>query len=412
MPTRRGWAAFAAGLSLWVAARLVGSPDLHILAVGTLTLPLLALLFVRWTNVRLSIRRHLSSTRVFAGTRVDVDLVVENLGRGTTSFLLLEDARPAALGRPARLVVSGIPPRNSQTVHYSIPCRQRGRYRIGPLSIFVTDPFGLARSALESTAAGELIVYPQVEDIGAGHLVSQGAGAGESAVRHLHRSAAEFYTMREYVTGDDLRRIHWPSVAKTGSLMIRQDEATRRSSATVFLDNRQEVLGGRGLPGFERAVSVAASVGRALTRTGFAVRLATADSPATVVTEELLLETLANIGPSRAHGTADVLKGLRAGSLGDATLVYVSAPPSGADLPVITRVGSAFGRKVAVFVYPAPPQSLAEDAASEIRSRAGAARASLLRSGWDVYTIAPDGRLADTWQNHETKRLRAVASSS
>ena len=66
MPTRRGWAAIAAGLSLWVAARLLGSPDLHILAVGLVVLPVIAALYVRWSRVRLGIRRHISPVRVFA----------------------------------------------------------------------------------------------------------------------------------------------------------------------------------------------------------------------------------------------------------------------------------------------------------------------------------------------------------
>ena len=205
MPTRRGWAAIAAGLSLWIAARLIGSPDLHMLSVGLLVLPLITILYVRWTRVRLGIRRHLSPSRVFAGSRSVMDLTVENLGRTTTSFLLLEDAMPASLGRPARLVVSGVPPRNKQTVSYSIVCRQRGRYRVGPLTIYVSDPFGLARVRLQTSGSSDLLVYPQIEDLDGRHLTSQGVGAGESTVRHLYRSAAEFYTMREYVTGDDLR---------------------------------------------------------------------------------------------------------------------------------------------------------------------------------------------------------------
>src|SRR3989442_14007882 len=184
---------------------------------------------------------------------------------------------------------------------------------------------------MPSPTTPELVVYPEVEAIEPWRLGIQGAGSGESAARHLHRSAAEFYTMREYVTGDDLRRIHWPSVAKTGVLMIRQDEATRRSSATVFLDNRVEALGGHGAPSFERAVSVAASVGRAMIRAGFTLRLAAPDSAPTIMTEETLLEALAGAAPSRRHGTGDVLRGLRDGALADTTLAFVSAPPAGPD---------------------------------------------------------------------------------
>ncbi len=383
MPTRRGWAAVAAGLSLWIAARFIGSPDLHVLAVGIVVLPVVATLYVRWTRVRLGIRRHLAPARVYAGSRATVEVTVENLGRTTTSFLLMEDAIPAGLGKPARLVVSGIPPRNQQSATYTIACRRRGRYRVGPLTIFVSDPFGLARTRMNTAGASDLIVYPEVEDLDSGHLVSQGVGAGESAVRHLYRSAAEFYTMREYVTGDDLRRIHWPSVARSGQLMIRQDESTRRSSATVFLDNRAEVLGRAGSPTFERAVSIAASVGRGLIRAGFSVR-----------------------------GTSRVLRGLRSGSLADTTLAVVTAPPVGGDVATISRAGLGFGRKVAVFVQPITTGTASAEALAELSSRASAARVSLQRAGWEVHLVQPEGKLAETWQPRRAKKLQAAASSS
>jgi uncharacterized protein (DUF58 family) len=201
-------------------------------------------------------------------------------------------------------------------------------------------------------------------------------------------------------------------VAKSGALMIRQDETTRRSSATVFLDNRSETLGATGTPGFERAVSAAGSVGRALLHAGFVLRLATADSAPTIVTKEGLLEVLAGIGPSRARGTADVLRGLRSGSLADTTLALVTAPPSPGDVATITRVGMGFGRKVAVLVYPVAPRSAGVDAAAELTSRASAARISLQRAGWEVHLLPPDGRLTETWQAFTTRKLQPAGSSS
>src|ERR1051325_724394 len=132
--------------------------------------------------------------------------------------------------------------------------------------------------------------------------------------------------MREYVTGDDLRRIHWPSVAHTGQLMIRQDEATRRSIATLFLDNRSAALGGNGSPGFEKAVSVTASVGRLLLQAGFAVEFATLDRPSTPVAETRLLEPLCVVGPVRTRGISDALTAIRAAARADSSLAFVAAP--------------------------------------------------------------------------------------
>src|SRR5205823_6750610 len=133
MLTRRGWAALAAGLGLYIAARFVGSDDLHMVAVGIVALPFLSALFVHWNRVRLGIHRNLSAVRVFPGTRVTVTVAVENQGLSTTPFLLLEDTLPSNLGRSARLVVTGVPTGGTQRVSYSVVSRQRGRYTLGPL---------------------------------------------------------------------------------------------------------------------------------------------------------------------------------------------------------------------------------------------------------------------------------------
>ena len=135
MPTRRGWVTFGTGLAMWVAARLLGSRDLHMVAVGIAILPCLAIGFVRWSHPKLDVRRQLSTARTYPGARVTVTLTIENRGRATTPYLLLEDALPTALGSAARLVVTSIPPRNEHKVSYSVVARHRGRYVIGPLSV-------------------------------------------------------------------------------------------------------------------------------------------------------------------------------------------------------------------------------------------------------------------------------------
>ncbi len=99
--------------------------------------------------------------------------------------------------------------------------------------------------------------------------------------------------MREYQEGDDLRRIHWASVARTGQLMIRQDEASRRASGLVFVDTRAATLGQMRSPSFERGVSVAATLGTLLVRNGFQLRLGTADVQPAQVTEDRFMDVLA-----------------------------------------------------------------------------------------------------------------------
>jgi uncharacterized protein (DUF58 family) len=217
--------------------------------------------------------------------------------------------------------------------------------------------------------------------------------------------------MREYQVGDDLRRIHWPSVARRGRLMIRQDEAARRSTATVFLDTRVTALGQSGTPAFEKAVSAAASVGSLLGTAGFTIRLATAQGGPASLGQEALLDRLAGVGhaPNRALG--QLLAPLRAGGAGGTTLVVVTAPPPPAEVSVLTRTGTTFGSLIAVLVYPADPSSLPPEAAAQLEGQASSARLSLARAGWETYVIAPNAKLRDVWRVTRLRPLFSTASS-
>jgi hypothetical protein len=195
-------------------------------------------------------------------------------------------------------------------------------------------------------------------------------------------------------------------------VVVRMLHATRRSQATLFLDTRGAALGAYGSPGFERAVSVTATVGRALSRAGFALRLGMVDVRPVPVSEELLLETLAAAVPSRSKALIPSLTSLRGSSPADTTLAVVTAPPPAAELAAMTRVGTSFGRKLAVLVYPAPFASLAVEVAAELEGRASAARASLQRAGWSVYLVHPEGKLAEVWQQTRTKKLQVAGTLS
>lgn len=397
MPSARGVVVVLSGLSLWFAARLVGSADLHIVAVGVTVLPFAAALFARWSRQRIAVSRRLSVNRASLGQRVAVELEVHNRSTASTSFLLVEDKLPPAVGRSARLVLTGIPGRNRQRVGYSFVCRTRGRYLIGPATLDISDPFALSKMRVEFRDRDELVVYPEVEALRTGVAAPYGSGAGDSNSRQLFRTGDEFYTMREYQLGDDLRRIHWPSVARRGRLMIRQDESARRSSATIFLDTRVSALGPSGSPAFEKAVSAAASVGSFLSHSGFSLRVGIAGGLPVSMTAEAMLEMLAAVWHTPGRAMAHVLHPLRSGALVGSTLVAVTALPGPEEIAALTRVGSAFTSRIAVLVYPTEPSGLSPGPAAELEGMASVARLSLARAGWQVFVLTPSGRLKDIW---------------
>ena len=90
----------------------------------------------------------------------------------------------------------------------------------------------------------------------------------------LGRVGDDFYALRPYVVGDDLRRIHWPSTARHDELLVRQQEQPWQGRTTVLLDVRRAAHDAASL---ETAVSAAASVVSANSARRDLVRLLTTD---------------------------------------------------------------------------------------------------------------------------------------
>lgn len=404
----RGVAVFATGLAMWLAARMLGSPGLEVVAIGIGALPFIAAQAAKRAARRLVVRRRLSDGRVTPGTRVTVSLDLENRSPNATSFLLVEDRLPTPLGRAARLVIGGIRPGFREQATYTFVPQARGRYLLGPLLIDVSDPFALSRLRLSFDDRDELLVAPEIEDLGAAPDPASGPSFGASRARQLFRTGEEYYTMRPYQEGDDLRRIHWPSVARTGELMIRQDESTRRASGLVFVDTRSAALGRTHTPAFERGVSVAASVGVLLARRGFVLRLATTELPAAALSEDRFLDALTGIAHAEARSIGPALAHLRAGSSPDTSLVFVSAPPVPNELGALIRAGAGFGRKLAVLIYPTEPGRLPPERQAQLEGRATQARLSLARAGWDVIVLPPSMRLTERWHAPQERPLARI----
>jgi uncharacterized protein (DUF58 family) len=411
MLTGRGWAVIGGGILLWAASRLVGSPDLHMIALALLLLVPLAVLLVRATRHDLEALRRLSARRAFPGAKVRVDLEVHNRGRRRTSLLLLEDQLPASLGRSARAALVDVPPDGRRDVSYRVAAGGRGRYTVGPLSVWVGDPFDLFRHRIEFSDRHDLVVYPEVEDLGTFPVAAPAGGAGESSSRQLFRSGDEFYTMRQYEMGDDLRRIHWPSVARTGQLMIRQDEAIRRAQAVLLLDTRDSAVG-RDREAFERAVSAAASIGVHHLRAGFTLRLAGPDLAPRLVDREQLLELLALVRPSRTSQITPVLHQLRRSAAPGTTLLAVAHVPTTEEVSALSRLGSGYATRLAVLLETGDRDRLPIRPRWETDRRLEGARTSLQRAGWEVLILRPSTTLGDAWRLRTKRPVRRIAAFS
>lgn len=298
MPTLRGWALSGAGLALILLWYALGEAELLLAGLFLLIAQLVALGYVRSRKPDLEVNRRLGSSTVHDGETTTVTLLIENRSRHAISYLTIDDD-VNRLG-VATFEVARLKKRETTTATYRVTCRPRGVYRVGPTMVRVNDPLGLAELSGGSGPVDRIVVYPAVEELN-GFPIIRGQDPAMQASRpeHSTRGGEDFYTLREYQRGDDLRRVHWPSSAKTDELMIRQLETPWQSRALVLLDVRSASY--ESQDAFETAVSGAATIVTHLVSAGFDADLWAGDAePIDATRYSSAMERLALVQPDPA----------------------------------------------------------------------------------------------------------------
>ncbi len=404
--TTRGRSFVAAGGAAVVCAVLFGQRDLLRVGVLVLVLPLLCAVVVARTRFRLSSSRRLEPARLAVGSDAKVVLRLENVSRLPTGVLLAEDRIPYLLGTRPRFVLERVEPRGTREVEYPVHCEVRGRYPIGPLSIRLTDPFGMCELERAFASRDVLVVTPVVQPLPWVALGGEWAGSGESRSRSLAAAGEDDVATREYRQGDDLRRVHWRSTARHGELMVRREEQPWESRAVLLLDTRAGAHRGDGpTSSFEAAVSVAASVGVHLGRGGFSVDLVTdtgarlggagGDDPGGSQDDQLL-DALAVLEPSYGSSLRPAARTLR--HAGDGLTVAVLAALTPEEAEDLVRVRHGAGAAVAVLLDVDTWRSPSDVAARAQQPVDLDGPTAVLRgAGWRVVPLRTGEPLAQVW---------------
>lgn len=359
MPTFRGWFVAVTGFVLVILGMGLDAPPVEQVGFGVLTLPFVAMFVIRRSGHDVNVRRTVTPARSHAGRPVNVELEIENQGRSRTPLLLLEDNLPWELTGRARFAVQGVEPEGKRVTSIVVRPPRRGRYDLGPLTISVLDPFGLVRRSFTGAGTTSFLVYPKVEPLAMPRDRGEQRSLAVSALRQPTGARGEdFYTLREYVEGDDLRKVHWPATARVDKVMIRQEETPWHTRATVLLDDRAGANHGGG-GAFDRSVEVAASVCDLYARSGYSFRLAAAHEKGVAPgrgTDHLhrCMDLLATI-EARTSGQPDPLQvrlaELEAAGSAEGTLVVVASDISAGEAALLVRCRRRF-RQIVVVLLP------------------------------------------------------------
>ena len=266
-PTPRGWWVLAITISALALGLWWRYPGMVTVAAALGVLTLLDAGSVALSG-RPRVRRIVTPTEVPRYGQCSGQLVIEHSGRWSR---LRAEAHELVAGSAVTVEIGDLRPADTSRVSYLVPTSRRGVLAIGPLWI---DRYGFAGLAVASSPeGGEAVVrvLPRVLPVRA---LPPGARRGHvGAEERVARGGTDIVGLHEYVPGDDLRRVHWATSARTGTLMVREDADPARAHLAVLLDDRSGSY--VGPDDFEHAVEVAASLVGAACDEGHPVRLRT-----------------------------------------------------------------------------------------------------------------------------------------
>jgi uncharacterized protein (DUF58 family) len=264
--TERGRAVLGVGVVCWIAAVVFGSPALYPVAAGLVLAVPLAVAWVRITLRQPHVRRHWRQENVVEREDVAVELVLEREPGMPLPTVLAHERVGRLVAQEVELRPRG---RGRSVGFYRLRDVPRGRHRFAPVRLSIADPFGLAETGLALAEHQALVVYPRLTELG--QLFFDGGAGTEHGQRLLLRRPVgfELHSVRDHQQGESLRRVHWPSTARRGALMVKELEDSPRDEVAVLLDgDATAVAGSPPSSSFDTAVRVAGSILLAQVRRG------------------------------------------------------------------------------------------------------------------------------------------------
>jgi uncharacterized protein (DUF58 family) len=277
MPTRRAWIFIFLAVALYLLANQTQVGWVYVMSNALTGLLLVAFFYTRGMLKSIQLRRTFQNLSTQPHLRQDS--LLENLDFfeddpiEVTLHFSRSSIKPAflvggqeycPLAPPGEqnqpfFIASLFKNRPAQLI-YQTTCHRRGLHHFSPTPLFSKGPFGFFGSRRTLPASGEVLVYPQYYPLKRIRLLENKGFAGKHVVRP--GAGSEVIGAREYRSGDSLRRVHWRSTARLGSLVVKEFSDDDQLTLAVVLDLSREGNVGQGkFSTFETAIRLAASLG-------------------------------------------------------------------------------------------------------------------------------------------------------
>jgi len=262
------------------AALLTVALLLNDLEIGVLILGLASLFFLSnvWglpDKVDFKLDRKIIPDETFGDEDILVELRIRNLTRAAIGNLEIHEVLDDRIipEKGTNITPASIGANDEAQVLFEFPSPPRANYQIGPMIVRARDPFGFYLTE-KKLGAESLSVMPRPERIRGAQLRPRHVGPWPGVIpSRVLGIGTEFYSLREYVPGDDPKRINWKASARYNQLITNETEAERVTDIMIVLDTDVTFFGPTESELFERGVQAAASMASLLLKQGNRVGL-------------------------------------------------------------------------------------------------------------------------------------------
>lgn len=219
----------------WVLALNTGR-ELAFSLAYLLTALLAISYFWSWNSTRgIEVRRTTRTRRSQVGQYAEEQFEVTNRSRWPKLWLELDD-KSTLPWHDASRVVNSLRHKGTQRWLVKTLCTQRGRFRLGPMTLHSGDPLGVFRSERLLDATTYIVVYPLTVNLTSFEPSVSELSGGEARHRRTYQITTNVAGVRDYVTGDAFNRIHWPTTARARRLMVKEFELDPTADVWIYLD--------------------------------------------------------------------------------------------------------------------------------------------------------------------------------
>jgi len=225
---------------LGLTAILSAVPGAYRIFYLGLTLLILVWWGLRTNYQRVKIREDLSGSSGFAGTALSLRLLITNPSWFPMFWGLVTKSFPEQLGTKFEQALVSLPPHGEAMIQMVFYPQRRGIYPVPETRLSFGDPFGFKESTIKAVSPEQITIYPPILPIVGLNLPRHFPLGQNRVIFGLHEDPSRPRGCRDYNPGDSIKKIHWPNLARTGRLKVKEWETTLTEEMTVFLNLAEE----------------------------------------------------------------------------------------------------------------------------------------------------------------------------